>query len=1376
MAIRWSMTHQRNHIVVTDIGEYVDQHCCERSFKLRLDKGEVARRFPFYGRVRSPMNPVLTIKGREREEEVESILRGQMRPLNKVGEEQITWQELLDRLRGSPIGIDTYAREVEMERAVGEFVLSGRMDFVILRWRDGGPVLRIVECKSSRRDKTYHRIQLAAYRIMVGESLKGQGLVIGGKAYDDVVLESVAARIDPITNRVQDALSLPSLELMEEMGDLLNLLSAEGPLARIAGADLEDLSYRLDAKCSACVHCPICLPDSARRRRLELLGIDPGEVQALVLAGIATIDDLADLDPHGPIAREVRRTVGFGADLGDLVVRAKARRSTMTDSQSGDWGVMSRRHHGPGLLPSHVGEGGDRLVRVFLDVEYDYVEDRVVGLAAHITDSERLLITPYAADRTPDPRLKEVAQKEEEGVDMQAEEVVRSKPVPWTGEVVEDNEAERALLTSFFEDLAHAIVRVGGSGWRPLHFYIWSQGDMAHLIDACYRCGGPLLHDLTELLGCRAECRADLEQMIFTPLADEIDSKVATGYTGLSSVIATSLSWFGFPRFHWTRTVNGRANDLSYVMRRDIFDFRTALARDPEGEWTDRDAPGARSEFFEVRTYFSSEVTAPYWYAMWRVLPSSRGKDNLLPRALEDYRKGGTCPTISAFLLAKCQALRWIEERLYQNARIEKPPIPLGELKGIRSHFSSRYDLMEACLDFLRLDHHVKRAAWLIDSLRSPSSRVSDGSCLPLRDMFTFEEDGNQHIGGKIDLERFSLDPMTFFASCTLEEGSFVRIAPYSGDVDGGQRMSDLVRQGVTAKVELLDQDQGAFKALIVPNNRRDPAASRYLLPSHHQTMKDVDLVLVGDSLANFARARVDGWLTTHGASPIVRWFDPRDPRTPLRERPGKDTLESFQAILGSLAVDGHGLDEVQARSCIDGLSCTVQLLLGPPGTGKTNTAAAAVLVRLAARKKRKLFLVSANTHTAVDELTGRLRAMTPSFRKAADSAGLQYNVPRVLRLTGENTAAMEEEVETWNDGRIRSEMEKGDVVLCGTVAEMLKVAGRFERSGTFAADGLIIDEASMMVFPDFLALATLLAEDGEIMLVGDHMQLAPITAHEWEDEGREQVIVLTPHESAYRTVVRLSGRVPPSAIGRSALTVTYRLTPELTHLISGVYADEGVDLVSRKEQDDKMGGISSLSDLWREKGVYLVVHEESRSRRSNQFEALLIRDILAARKVKEHEVPRGTVSVITPHRAQRGVLKHLLQKDFGYHLKLIDTVERLQGGECETIIVSGTQSDAGAIAGNADFILDLNRTNVIFSRARERLIVVCSRSLLDSMPADVDDYASSWLWKHLRSVCDTIALKVPDYDHGVEIRVPGRFWGRPGRGPDAHGHVDNGP
>jgi superfamily I DNA and/or RNA helicase len=90
-----------------------------------------------------------------------------------------------------------------------------------------------------------------------------------------------------------------------------------------------------------------------------------------------------------------------------------------------------------------------------------------------------------------------------------------------------------------------------------------------------------------------------------------------------------------------------------------------------------------------------------------------------------------------------------------------------------------------------------------------------------------------------------------------------------------------------------------------------------------------------------------------------------------------------------------------------------------------------------------------------------------------------------------------------------------------------------------------------------------------------------------------------------------------------------------------------------------------------------------------------------------------------------------------------MDTVERLQGGERETIIVSATASDPAAIAARAEFILNLNRANVAFSRAKRRLIVVCAESLLEHIPPEVEHYGAAVLWKSLRSLCTHVVSEV---------------------------------
>lgn len=81
-------------------------------------------------------------------------------------------------------------------------------------------------------------------------------------------------------------------------------------------------------------------------------------------------------------------------------------------------------------------------------------------------------------------------------------------------------------------------------------------------------------------------------------------------------------------------------------------------------------------------------------------------------------------------------------------------------------------------------------------------------------------------------------------------------------------------------------------------------------------------------------------------------------------------------------------------------------------------------------------------------------------------------------------------------------------------------------------------------------------------------------------------------------------------------------------------------------------------------------------------------------------------------------------------------SVPMKQGGEAPTIIFSGTVSDPAAMAANAAFYTNVNRSNVAFSRPMRRLIVVCSRTLIDFMPASYAQYESMMLWKGLREMC----------------------------------------
>jgi hypothetical protein len=295
-----------------------------------------------------------------------------------------------------------------------------------------------------------------------------------------------------------------------------------------------------------------------------------------------------------------------------------------------------------------------------------------------------------------------------------------------------------------------------------------------------------------------------------------------------------------------------------------------------------------------------------------------------------------------------------------------------------------------------------------------------------------------------------------------------------------------------------------------------------------------------------------------------------------------------------------------------------------------------------------------------------------------------------------------------------------------------------------------------MLVFPHFLALATLTRADGEILLAGDQRQLAPIVAHDWEHEDRPPVLIYQPHLSALEMAQTLADHagMPTRSIRRSALEYTFRLPGVVRELVARLYRLDNIELRGQPIARHPLPATIAADDwswIWSQpSGIYLVLHDERSSRQSNALEVEIERRILAAGDA----LPDGAVAIVTPHRAQRTLLRRELA-DFAGPVDVIDTVEKLQGNERETVIVSGSASDPSAIGATAEFILGLKRSNVAFSRPRARLIVVCAASLLNHISADADLYQEALLWKSLRTVCEHVAMRCVINGHAVRVSVP---------------------
>lgn len=77
-----------------------------------------------------------------------------------------------------------------------------------------------------------------------------------------------------------------------------------------------------------------------------------------------------------------------------------------------------------------------------------------------------------------------------------------------------------------------------------------------------------------------------------------------------------------------------------------------------------------------------------------------------------------------------------------------------------------------------------------------------------------------------------------------------------------------------------------------------------------------------------------------------------------------------------------------------------------------------------------------------------------------------------------------------------------------------------------------------------------------------------------------------------------------------------------------------------------------------------------------------------------------------------------------------VDTVERFQGQQRDVMIATFALGDPDAISDEDEFLLSLNRFNVMASRARAKLIVLVSRQVVDHMSADPEVLRSSALLK----------------------------------------------
>ncbi len=1345
-------------ITVKEIGEFVRYKSCERRMRLAFNEGSEAEQLPFYGHLFNTIDPVLQSVGKRRENDWEMSLLQEGIAQVPLSQEASGLNDFFSFLQEIQVGKEYFGREIPINGQIGAFQVSGTIDFLLLLWRGKEPVIRLVECKTSRKEKTYHRIQAGLFQSLLQEFLKEHPFSVNDIPIGPECIESVVARIDKDNNQSENILQLKPLDLDRELADIEKLLEANGTLDQIIDSPLEKLDYCIESKCDDCKFNVHCLTESSRLKKIQLIGLDATTLKILELYGVQTLDELAELDLTSPSAQAIRNHTGFSENLGFLIKKAQARRATLpktADSPEREFQVMSLQYDQHTTLPSYRVQQHP-MVRIYLSVDYDNLENRIVALTAHVTNSLNLVRTRYEeADIVEEVRLGDhFHYQAPKGKTLQ--EII---PTGWTGDYAEDNGMERGLLQAFFRELGNTISEMAEAKMAPIHFYVWSRSEIRNITEACGRLGTQLLASFQHLLGCRES----IDQLIFSCLEDEVKFNYGLGWTGRGLAVISSLTWFG-KRYSWRRKIQGKVVDLEKVFEQDIFDFKADLNLDEGQEWGKDNRAQKKTHKFEVRSRYRDGLTVPYFHAYWGTL-SQEAENRRVREALQRYQQASHPAYLGAFLEARTLALRWIEGFLKKNPEIQKPFIQVRELHRFSLDV---HETRQAAINYLRLDYHVKFNDWLSNNFRAPINRISTGEALPLKDITVVNQ---RQVQAQIDVEGIGIGLKQLSAISNIQEGAFARFSPCDPSWEKGQSIYQLLNSGASCTVDAISWETGHILLSVMFARPSTYIVKSFGVGNRREGEVIFRTAVLDSSISDFVSNRVSSVLQNTPVTHINDWFHPRVPRIPEYDSYPAVQLESIRKLVESFRYGGsnnYALHLGQVQAIMEGLRTRIQLLLGPPGTGKTMTTSISILCKILLKHQiGDIILISGNTHRAVDELLMRIRGVVEEFSLHAHNQG--FHLPKVLigKACREDSEVPPGIVPLPNSQSTPVKQGRSDSVLLigGTISSILKLGIKLDGSAEYAQKGfrvrtMVIDEASMMVFPNFLALTTLLSPEGEIMLAGDHHQLSPIIAHDWDQEDRPTVILYQPFLSAYDSMRRIKEHphLTDRSITISPLTYTYRLPQVVRNLIARLYREDQVDLQGRMDLSNKISlpQNASWETVWGgETGLFLVVHNERSSRKSNPTEIAIIQHLLQAFTDKKgnRNIPKEHIALVTPHRTQRTLLKQAFEKKYQGSITVIDTVERLQGGERPAVIVSATASDPSAISATAEFVLNLNRANVAFSRSSERLIVVCSQSLLNSIPADATHYDNALLWKTLRKICDHKLAQLrleEDYEVGV--------------------------
>jgi hypothetical protein len=1403
----------------TDISQFIRLEQCGRYLRLRLQEKSAGEKFIYeYGVTPQPLPPLLTMSGGEFEVEVEKAVSSYYRTINfakEVGEKRDRDDDsskVVELARELLPGNVVVLFQSRLRVEIAGWQINGDVDIIRLeRDRHGRLSILIVDMKSSTSVKVEHRLQVAFYNVMV-EKLFEEAAVIFSEI-NTAILYSGPADPDKLINRDNvvrhEAERDAAHKLLGVSDGLLEVISEQqayldsvydlvtGPVStarRLATIPFEDVPYHLSYKCDGCLYNEFCMKWSAEKDDLSLLPhMTTNDKIALKRAGVSTVRELAllkdlrrQVNSEGEqvielvpvagkedLAKGLAATWPVGPRVDELIHRARRYRAWKKDPIEALTYIPTK---GYGSLPFCDANHNPNLIRIYIDAQHDFLQDRICMLGSLVVASEG-------------------------GVER-AER--RRHIVHLTDGPPDHTEKERQLFVRWIGDTLKALVELAapdeeGKKRAPVHVIFFNRYEQRLLLDGLSRhfstvLGSTPLYDFMTQL-------AAFDSPIATFLDEEI--RELKNYPMVCQSLQAVAAFLGFD---WNRGEEKYRD----IFKERLFDFWGKLEQEGTLKW------------YTNRSRFNSQIPLEFVYAAWDRLPKETEKrDPFAPyRAINiDLLRG--------FQQRRLEALECVAKDFKGNHLTEKQSFNLPELAA----FTDKARTLAAALDeFLTIERHVELGEWKSIRHIAPERRALMGETLIVRYCEEDQEPGVAMRNRENERRRLLKEEYRAAYMASNPSAKQVRLPKEKkAESDWSQeRMRFHLRLETTGldcdldEILMLSKIEEGNRLIIYPRmawDERLPVAERKeFTPTPKQmlygTRADLLRVVVerdsdgkavsgyvevelqkgfrkqrGYAFAAIEKPLIDGKIYTLDSDPnnfYGSWCAEVTEalcRTESGEQDGRNTLyerianpleswakwpqeaivgqKRFLAGLNALQMEGALHDFEPGKRDYIGTHGGDPILLvqGPPGTGKSYSTAFAIFARLqgamAAGIKYHVF-VSCKTHAATDVLLANILEVQKKLRELyRDHLEIftQFIDPRLLevplfRMTPKEKAPQGVIELTKDENNVDLLSEHGWCIVAATPGGIRNlIKGKWTKSGDllghYFCNCLVLDEASQMNIPEAAMAALPLYPDGQLIVVGDHRQMPPIVHHDWESEPRRTFQEYKSYQSLFWMLQSLN---PPIV----KFEESFRLHTVMAEFLRReIYIKDGINYFSQKKkvlprfdhQDEFVAAVLSP-----DYPITVIVHEEAESQTRNPYEQALVGPILSALADPGSyglDAMEG-IGVVVPHRMQRAAIQkafpflRMIDPSSGIEsLSAVDTVERFQGDERRVILVSATESDREYLLVSNKFLLDPRRLTVAMSRAKQKMILVASRSIFSLFDADEETFTNLQMWKNLlRRTC----------------------------------------